>query len=60
MRRLQGRSNLRVQFPGPVPGFDKFREQQHQIFLVVDLDLGPRWELNFGAGVGLTPSTDRL
>jgi len=34
--------------------------QQHQIFPVVDIDLGPRWELNAGVGVGLTPSTDGL
>jgi hypothetical protein len=45
---------------GPVTSFDRFREQQHQIFAVVDLDLGKRWEVNFGIGAGLTPSTDRL
>jgi hypothetical protein len=30
------------------------------IFPVLDIDLGPRWELNVGVGVGLTPATDRL
>jgi hypothetical protein len=45
---------------GPVTHFDRRRDQQHQIFPVVDLDLGPRWEFNAGIGVGLTPSTDRL
>ena len=45
---------------GPVRGFDPPRRQQHQIFPVVDIDLGPRWELNAGVGVGLTPSTDGL
>jgi hypothetical protein len=25
---------------------------------VVDLNLGPRWELNAGVGFSLTPSTD--
>ena len=45
---------------GPVSGFDSPRKQQHQIFPVVDIDLGPRWELNAGVGVGLTPSTDGL
>jgi hypothetical protein len=45
---------------GPVSGFDRWKEQQHQIFPVVDLNLGPKWEFNFGVGVGLTPSTDRL
>lgn len=45
---------------GPVSGFDRLRDQQHQLFPVVDLDLGPRWEFNAGVGVGLTPSTDSL
>jgi hypothetical protein len=43
---------------GPVTGFDPARRQQHLIFPVVDLDLGPRWEFNAGVGFGLTPSTD--
>jgi hypothetical protein len=45
---------------GPVSGLDRFNEQQHQIFPVVDVNLGPKWEFNAGVGVGLTPSTDRL
>lgn len=45
---------------GPVSRFDPWKEQQHQLFPVVDLNLGPKWEFNFGVGVGLTPSTDRL
>jgi outer membrane putative beta-barrel porin/alpha-amylase len=45
---------------GPVTRFDPWKEQQHQIFPVVDLNLSPKWEFNFGVGVGLTPSTDRL
>jgi hypothetical protein len=45
---------------GPVTGFDRFKEQQHQIFPVIDLNLGPEWEFNAGVGVGLTPNTDRL
>jgi hypothetical protein len=43
---------------GPVTGFDPARRQQHLVFPVVDLDLGPRWEFNAGVGFGLTPSTD--
>jgi len=27
---------------------------------VIDLNLGPQWECNFGVGFGLTPATDRL
>ena len=43
---------------GPVSGFDPIRRQQHLIFPVIDLNLGPRWEFNAGVGFGLTPSTD--
>ena len=45
---------------GPVTHFDRAHEQQHQLFPVIDLDLGPNWEFNAGIGFGLTPSTDRL
>ena len=45
---------------GPVTHFDRAHDQQHQLFPVIDLDLGPKWEFNAGVGFGLTPSTDRL
>jgi len=45
---------------GPVKRIDPWNEQQQQLFPVIDVDLGPKWELNFGVGFGLTPSTDRL
>jgi hypothetical protein len=45
---------------GPVTGFDPIHLQQHQIFPTVDLNLSPRWEVNFGVGVGVTRSTDHL
>jgi len=45
---------------GPVAHFDRFHDQQHQLFPVMDLDLGAKWEFNAGIGFGLTPSTDRL
>src|SRR5712691_7427843 len=45
---------------GPVRHFDRAHDQQHQLFPVIDLDLGPKWEFNAGVGFGLTPSTDRL
>jgi hypothetical protein len=45
---------------GPVTHFDRAHDQQHQLFPVIDLDLGPTWEFNAGVGFGLTPSTDRL
>jgi len=45
---------------GPVSHFDRAHDQEHQLFPVIDLDLGPQWEFNAGIGIGLTPSTDRL
>jgi hypothetical protein len=45
---------------GSVTHFNRAHDQQHQLFPVIDLDLGPKWEFNFGLGFGLTPSTDRL
>ena len=45
---------------GSVTNFNRAHDQQHQLFPVIDLDLGPKWEFNFGVGFGLTPSTDRL
>ena len=45
---------------GPLSGFDPYNQQQHMIIPVVDLDLGPEWEFNFGVGFGLTESTDHL
>lgn len=45
---------------GPVTGFDPLRDQEQQIFPAIDLNLGPRWEFNFGLGVGVTRSTDHL
>jgi len=43
---------------GPLSGFHSVREQQHELFGVVDLNLAPEWELNFGAGIGLTEASD--
>ena len=45
---------------GPLAGFDGFAEQQHQLIPVLDLNLSPKWEINFGVGVGLNHSTDHL
>lgn len=33
---------------GPVTAFDPLRRQQHLIFPVIDLNLGPQWEFNAG------------
>jgi len=45
---------------GPVSGFDHLREQEHQFVPAIDLNVSPKWEFNFGVGVGVTPSTDHL
>jgi hypothetical protein len=45
---------------GPLTSFDPFRDQQQQFFPTIDLNLTPRWEINFGLGVGVTRSTDHL
>lgn len=45
---------------GPVGNFSPIREQQQQIMPAVDLDVSPRWEINFGVGVGITSTTDHL
>jgi hypothetical protein len=45
---------------GPVFTWDPLREQEQMILPAIDLNLGPRWEFNFGVGLGVTQSTDRL
>lgn len=45
---------------GPITGFDPVRQEQHQIFPAIDLNIVPQWEINFGLGVGVTGSTDHL
>lgn len=43
---------------GPLSNFNPTRQQQHMLFAVVDLNFDPRWEFNFGVGMGLTHDTD--
>jgi hypothetical protein len=45
---------------GPGTDFLPTGQQQHQIFPTIDLNLSPKWEVNFGLGVGVTHSTDHL
>lgn len=45
---------------GPIGNFDPLAEQQQQIVPAVDLNLSPKWEINFGVGVGVTRGTDHL
>src|SRR5271154_1746528 len=43
---------------GRLGGFDSLHNQQQQIFFVTDLNVSPKWEINFGVGVGPTAGTD--
>jgi hypothetical protein len=45
---------------GPITGFLPINQQQHQIFPAIDLNVSPKWEINFGLGVGITRATDHL
>jgi len=45
---------------GPVTGFDALRDQEQQIVPCLDLNLSPKWEFNFGVGIGMTQATDHL
>ena len=45
---------------GPVGNFPPASRQQQQLYGVVDLNVDPRWEINFGVGGGLTRATDGL
>ena len=44
---------------GDITDILPLHEQQQQIFLVSDLNVSPKWEINFGAGIGPTAATDR-
>jgi hypothetical protein len=43
---------------GSLTDIASLRNQQQQIFPAVDLNVSPKWEINFGVGVGATASTD--
>jgi hypothetical protein len=45
---------------GPVAGFDPFPYQAQQFIPAFDLDVSPKWEINFGLGVGVTRATDHM
>ena len=45
---------------GDLAGFDTLHNQQQQFFAATDLNVSPKWEFNFGVGVGTTSSTDHL
>ena len=45
---------------GPVAGLDPFPYQAQQFVPAFDLDVSPKWEINFGLGVGVTRATDHM
>jgi hypothetical protein len=45
---------------GTLKGFERGPQQEHALFVVADLYIDPKWEINFGPGWGLTNVTDGL
>ncbi len=45
---------------GGIRSFDPLHQQQQQLFLATDLNVSPKWEINFGVGVGATAATDHV
>ena len=43
---------------GKITAVSALRDQQQQLFLVTDLNVSPKWEINVGVGLGATASTD--
>jgi hypothetical protein len=45
---------------GPATEFLPMRQQHHQLFPSIDLDVSPKWELNFGIGFDPNRHSDRM
>jgi hypothetical protein len=43
---------------GQLDNVPKISQQNHALFIAADLDIDPKWEINFGPGWGLTQATD--
>jgi hypothetical protein len=43
---------------GNITNISSLHYQQQMLFPVIDLNVSPKWEINFGVGVGATASTD--
>jgi hypothetical protein len=43
---------------GNITDIASLHDQQQMVFPAVDLNVSPKWEINFGVGVGATASTD--
>ena len=44
---------------GSITDIAPLHDQQQQIFPAIDLNVSPKWEINFGVGIGPTAATDR-
>jgi hypothetical protein len=54
--------NLSVEYygaMGPITGLLPSAQQEHLIFPAVNLNVSPKWEINFGVGFGLTDTGDK-
>jgi hypothetical protein len=45
---------------GSVGRWDPYAQQQHQLFLALNVDFGPAWEFNAGVGNGWTAAADHV
>ncbi len=45
---------------GPVANIDPLHYQSQAVYPVIDLNVSPKWEINFGPGIGMTAGTDHL
>ncbi len=43
---------------GSITNIASLHDQQQQIFPAIDLNVSPKWEINFGVGIGPTAATD--
>lgn len=43
---------------GNITDIASLHDQQQQIFPAIDLNVSPKWEINFGVGIGPTAATD--
>ncbi len=43
---------------GEIGNIARLHDQQQQMFVVTDLNVSPKWEINIGVGVGATAATD--
>jgi hypothetical protein len=58
-----GKFNLALEYYGAlgsVASCDPYAQQQHQLFVGLNVDFGPAWEFNAGVGNGWTAATDHV